>query len=595
MRGPDDAHGRRHDLQDLDPTIGITAVGPTAIPAGFEAAPDGWGFRAVRPAAACTGATRAVLGQTACVPLDDCDAAFPPAGASIVVTASGASTLTDAIQGAPIGGVVAVDRGTYVLSAHAGMLARANVRVVGRCSKDVIIQGDGTNAAFGVPHGHIAIESVTIRNFDTAIALSGDTSSIDLKHVYFEGNGLAVSAVLSSQATLFQSAIDGVGRSQVSSDPIRAVVAQTKAKIDVQESEVRDPTRAFTAFDQGTVVTVRRSIATSRVSSDDIFVLAMVGGAITIEESAVMTERTSLLNSGQSRRYSKVANDPAAIQIRASELTQSGTYLTGTAMGLAGGATLDVQESTVRYAANLGLSIFEAGTHASFHNSAYVAEDAKGQQTYGMSAIQGARLDLDGTAVVGARGLGVGAYDEGTTLSLTGSLVTGTGAAASTTSGSASAIAVLAMKNAHATFSDSAIAGNEQAGLVMANEAVVGADGLVVDQTTTDAEGALGEGIYVADDASLTMSGSSVRRSAWLGLIVMRASGAVSSTRFQDNAAGAVNVWETSVSRPATATMPSTRELVLTDDTFPGSNPDVQEGSVDVTLPSGALDPPAGL
>ncbi|MDB4998673.1 MAG: hypothetical protein JWM74_6105 [Myxococcaceae bacterium] len=577
------------------PTVDGTAcsaVGPTAIPAGFEASADGWGFRAIRPTAACTGATRAVLGQTTCVPLDDCNAAFPPAGATAVVTANGASTLSETIQYAPAGSVIAVDRGTYVYNAHAGMLARPDIRVVGRCASDVIIQGDGTNAAFGIPRGHLTVEGVTLRNFATAVALSGNTASLDLRHVYFEADGQAVSADMGSQVTLSQSAFDGVGRSKVSSDPIRVVVAQHGSKVDVVESDVRDPTRAFTAFDQGSVVNVRRTIATSRIPSDDIFVLAMVGGAITIDESHVATERTSLVNAGESRRYSMVANDPAVVKIHASALEQLGAYIPGTTTGVMGGATLDVDESTVRYSSNLGLSAFEAGSHAKFHNSVWVAEDVKGQQTYGMSAIQGARVDLDGTAVVSARGLAIGAYDEGTVLSLTGSLVTGTVTASSDASGSATAIAVLVMKNAHATFADSAIAGNVQQGLVIANEALVDAEGLVVDGTTTDADGALGDGIYVSDDARLTMRASSVRRNAWFGLVMMRASGAVDRTRFEDNAGGAVDVWETTVSRPATAADPNARELVLTQVTFPGSVPEVQEGSVDVTLPAGAVVPP---
>lgn len=568
-----------------------TPVGPTSIPVGFEAAADGWGFRAIRPAAACVGATRAVLGQTTCVPLDDCNAPFPPAGATSVVTANGTSTLSDTIQYAPAGSVIAVDRGTYVYSAHAGMLARPDIRIVGRCASDVIIQGDGTNAAFGLPRGHLTVEGVTLRNFAIAVALSGATASMDLRHVYFEGNGLAISAEVGSQVTLSQSAVDGVGRAKVSSDPIRAVVAQKGAKVDVIESDVRDPTRAFTAFDQGTVVNVRRTIATSRLTSDDIFVLAMVGGAITIDESLVATERTSLLNAGQSRRYSMVANDPAVVKIHGSELAQVGAYISGTTLGVAGGATLAIEESTVRYSATLGLSAYEAGSRATLHDTVWVAEDVKGQQTYGISVIQGARLDLDGTAVVGSRGLGIAGADEGTVLSFAGSLVTRTTPAASDTSGSPLSIGVLVMKNAHATFTDSAIAGNEQTGLVLANEALVDAEGLVVDDTTTDASGALGEGIYVSDDAKLTMRASAVRRNAWIGLVMMRASGAVDRTRFQDNAGGAVDVWETTVSRPATATDPSTRELVLTEVTFPGSMPEVQEGSVSVQLPTGALAP----
>src|SRR4051794_12089817 len=57
------------------PTVPGTAcakVGPTSLPQGFEPSADGWGFHAIRPDAACSGATRAVIGETSCIPLDDC-------------------------------------------------------------------------------------------------------------------------------------------------------------------------------------------------------------------------------------------------------------------------------------------------------------------------------------------------------------------------------------------------------------------------------------------------------------------------------------------------------------------------------------------
>ena len=61
--------------------VGVTTSG---LAAGFEMNEDGWGFHAVRPAKQCAGATRTVLGETACVPIDDCNAAFPPANATVV-------------------------------------------------------------------------------------------------------------------------------------------------------------------------------------------------------------------------------------------------------------------------------------------------------------------------------------------------------------------------------------------------------------------------------------------------------------------------------------------------------------------------------
>ena len=565
-------------------------VGPTSIPKGFQAAAGGWGFHGTRPSKTCTGATRAVIGESACVPLDDCDAPFPPAGAQLV-TEKGAQTLAAAMEAAAPGSVLAVDRGTYALTEHAGRLVQPGVRIVGRCARDVILQGDGTNAAIGISRGEITLESVTLRGFEVAVALSGATASLTATHVLFEGNGLAVDAQSNARATLTQTVVDAVGRKQVSADPIRAVVAQHGAKVEVRESDVRGPTRAFTAFDKGSEVVVRRTIATSRDVGDDIFLLAMVGGALSIEESVVAVEQGTLLNVGQSRRYSKSATDDAALRIHASEIDQSGAYNDAGALGVMGGATLTIEESTITHLSAVGLTAFEAGSRARLVSSALVAHAFKGKQLFGINALQGGHVDLEGTAVVSARGAGIATFDEGTALTMTRSLVTGSGRAASPTGVAPTSFAVIVMKNSRATLTDSAISDNEEAGLVVGNEATVDAQGLVVDGTLASAEGALGEGIYVSDDGRLSMVGSAICKNAWLGLIVMRASGTVSGSRFEDNAGGAVNVWETAISRPATPVAPVGRELVLSDVTFRASTPEVQEGLVDVVLPPDAAEP----
>lgn len=83
------------------------------------------------PAVACTGATRERLGDAACVPVGDCNAPFPPAGALLVdddftaaqIDATHFRSVGAALAAAPAGGVVAVDAGRYedvVIDASAG-------------------------------------------------------------------------------------------------------------------------------------------------------------------------------------------------------------------------------------------------------------------------------------------------------------------------------------------------------------------------------------------------------------------------------------------------------------------------------------------
>src|SRR2546423_3836813 len=91
-------------------------VGWNNCPAGFAPDPSGWGCTDISPAQPCSGATLETLGSTACQPLGDCAAPFPPANATIFVDDSYAQVdsthfrkIFDAVQSAPFGAVIAVE------------------------------------------------------------------------------------------------------------------------------------------------------------------------------------------------------------------------------------------------------------------------------------------------------------------------------------------------------------------------------------------------------------------------------------------------------------------------------------------------------
>lgn len=118
---------------------------------------------------------------------------------------------------------------------------------------------------------------------------------------------------------------------------------------------------------------VRRTVAVSRSNGDDIFVLAMAGGSIALEQSVVTTGRCAALNAGRSHRYAETAMDTSVIQVHSSEFDNFGTYWPSTKMGVMGGATLDIQESTIRNAATLGLSISESGSRGTTQQCCHTA------------------------------------------------------------------------------------------------------------------------------------------------------------------------------------------------------------------------------
>ena len=175
-------------------------------------------------------------------------------------------------------------------------------------------------------------------------------------------------------------------------------------------------------------------------------------------------------------------------------------------------------------------------------------------------------------------------------LTLEGSLVTGTyPGVASVGSDGASAIGIVVAKDATAVLRDSVLFANEQVALSLGYAARVDADGLVVDDTRTSADGSLGEGIIAMDDAKLFLHGGVVRRSAHLAIDILRAGGLIESSSFEHNAGGAINVWESTFEKGTAAPgEPGDRALLLVGNTFKETGEEVQQGDVRFTLPKSA-------
>jgi hypothetical protein len=120
-----------------------------------------------------------------------------------------------------------------------------------------------------------------------------------------------------------------------------------------------------------------------------------------------------------------------------------------------------------------------------------------------------------------------------------------------------------------ATINGSVIADNDQSGLVVGAAAHVDAEGIVVQGTHPWGDGGLGhgEGVTLFADGELSLRGSVVRSNGQVGLVAMRSSALVQSTRFERNVGG-VEVWETAVRRGASGDTAGVRELVLVEDAF---------------------------
>lgn len=152
------------------PGQACTPVGWRQCPEGFARTDDGWSCEPVLPAAACTGANRAALGSTTCVPVGDCAAAFPPADATLFVDAAlpqedatHFKSLTAALTAAPAGATIAVAAGSYSES----LTVTRAVSLVGRCAAQV--QLTGSPAIFVDGASGVTLSGLTLH--DSVLAL----------------------------------------------------------------------------------------------------------------------------------------------------------------------------------------------------------------------------------------------------------------------------------------------------------------------------------------------------------------------------------------------------------------------------------------
>jgi len=556
-------------------------VGPTASarPAGFAAAADGWGFHAVLPEAACSDATRAALGEAACVPVDDCEsAAFPPAGAKVVHTAL---ELQDAIQRARTGDVVAVESGTYrfdgtnSVSPHISVGLLTKVSVVGRCAREVRIVGDGTRSFISTTKGSLAIAGVSIQNFQTALFFGGSTAlALDVKNVVFDGNVTGVT--VDGRGSITGSVFDGA-RAPSSAERVAGVTTHGGTVV-VEDSELRDVDASFIALERGKI-DIRRSVVVAKGSPSQIAVFAAMTSGITLEDSVVVREVGQVLSAGLSTRDGD-GLDASFVDVKRSEIVQRGAYYELGMSGAMGGSRVTYEESTLRHHTANAIMAAEVGSSASVTRSVIVtAESDVLAEMSGAVVRDGAELVVDGSAIVGARVSGLYASQKGTRLTVTDSLVAGTTTGAkNAVTGTGSGDGVMVSVDAAASFRGCVLADNDQSGLL------VGAGGRVVMERSLvfggkpDFDGSKaghGAGITLFTDGQLYLHGSVIRKNADYGLVVMRSSAFVEGTTFEQNAGG-VTAWESEIRQGSSGEQPGPREVVLVGNTFAETGPETQ-------------------
>lgn len=391
----------------------------TCEPVGWSAAcPEGFvrdasGFACVdklAPGVKCSGATREDVKTGRCVPVGDCNAAFPPAGATLFVDDDGAEdathfkTLAAAMAVAKPGSTVAVEAGTY--KEVIDLAVSPGVNVVGRCPEKVRFESPGGPRAgiFGNDTG--TVRGVTVSGFRGGILLEGGAMTVE--DVVIDGN-------------------DTLG-----------IYLRFGAKVTVRRSKVSN-TVAGSALASALVVYDASVLTLEDVAlTDNYFRHATVDGAgSTLNATRTVFARNTKL-SGSDEEVSISVEDGALAKLVDSVVIDSlheGLTVTGE------GSVLELERSVVRRTSGklktsggLAVSAFDKG-RAHFVDSAITdmpvlgAYAGKGggivalERTTivglpvgaanvefgrGASASEGGRLELKDVAVVGCPQSGIG-------------------------------------------------------------------------------------------------------------------------------------------------------------------------------------------
>lgn len=404
-------------------------VGWTNCPSGFVPDPSGWGCIDVLPAAACTGATRESIGETACRPIGDCTTPFPPPGATVfvdptfaVLDATHYATITSAVAAAPAGSVVAVASGTYKESV---VIPRA-MKIAGRCAAKVIVDGGGTTTSpgIGVTAPGVEVSGLTLTGhlFGASAGLGSD---VVLRDCVLDGNmamGMFVSmgaVVAVSNCAIRGTLVDSTGAFG------RGINVQTGAALTLSDSTVAgNRNSGVYVSGSGTRATLKGVVIRDTTPNDATDtgrgLVVQLGASLDVSSSVLIANyETGMLVAAATAKADHVV-------IRDTRVDKGKTL--GRGINVQDGGTLTMTESALVRNQGAALMVVTNGTSASFDRSC--ARDTKltsvGDYGRGLVVQEGAHLSATGTAVVTNREVAVGIFGQGTSAELTSSAIVGT-------------------------------------------------------------------------------------------------------------------------------------------------------------------------
>jgi hypothetical protein len=503
-------------------------VGWTSCVAGFAPAPSGWGCVPVAPASSCDAGTIAKLGSPECVPLGDCQAAFPPAGATLFVDPSGPvdathfTSLAAALSAASSNAIIAVERGTYALTADVSV--KKTVRVVGRCAAEVTVTSAPIRKAGLLvgSGGTLSLSGVTLSNLYYAVMVQpGGKAVIEDVHVR-DSLGLGLGVVDTGELTIRRSRVTDTVQDTDGTEGFG--LATEGAKLVVEDSVVERT--------QGYGVSVQRPGADATLER----VQVLDGWSATDGTEAGLV----VLGGGHAQAHASAFGRNAGGNISVADSTATFDQVAAFEPPAAADATLPSYDLVVL--SNSTVTVTNSGLWGAHRvdvrvdgpaTSLALASTTLRDTAVGADAalsVHDAEVTLDHTAVVAGDQLGL--FLDGSRATVRTSLVSDTKPAAS-----GYGVGIEVLPGALLVAEDSALVRNTTVGLLLSGGDVVAPAVPVASVTRTlvldtraNAQGKAGHGVNVNNGGKLTLFSSVVSGSHEAGLSVVDSSADVADS-----------------------------------------------------------------
>lgn len=344
-----------------------TAVGPGDCPSGFEREGSGLGCKPVVTSAECTGATRPRLGATTCVPVGDCDAPFPPAGATYFVDdsytagqidAKHFATIQAAVVAAPSGATIAIEEGTY---SGTVTLPKA-VTLVGRCAAKVVLNGAGaeTPGLEVAKKIKTAFRGLTVKDFEVGVSAGGG-ADVTLEGLVVEANrrlGIlgadAGTRVLAKGVVVRGTLPDASGRFG------HGAASGFEGEMTIEDSAITGSSEIGAGAQRDGRITVRRTVVSgvAQRASNDAYgwgIGTQTGGQATVVESAILDTFAGGVVAAEAG--TSVRLERSYVRGVGKGPTSGGGTVAAAALAQGKGASLDIVGSTLAGADEAGVFV----------------------------------------------------------------------------------------------------------------------------------------------------------------------------------------------------------------------------------------------